>query len=98
MAAVVTGLSPRGVASGRALRAIARLAMAYLNSNLGSRQTSVSGIWKSVECRGWPDGIEPPTPAFSGLLTDNAKRFGINGSSWRTESYNVPRLGPLGID
>ncbi len=23
------------------------------------------------------DGIEPPTPAFSGLLTDNAKRFGI---------------------
>jgi hypothetical protein len=25
-------------------------------------------------------GIEPPTPAFSGLLTDKAKRIGINGS------------------
>jgi hypothetical protein len=28
------------------------------------------------------DGIEPPTPAFSGLLTDNAKWFGISGSPW----------------
>jgi hypothetical protein len=25
------------------------------------------------------DGLEPPTPAFSGLLIDNVKRFGING-------------------
>jgi hypothetical protein len=24
------------------------------------------------------DGIEPPTPAFSGLLTDNAKWFRIS--------------------
>jgi site-specific DNA recombinase len=28
------------------------------------------------------DGIEPPTPAFSGLLTDNVKWFRINGSLW----------------
>ena len=26
------------------------------------------------------DGIEPPTPAFSGLLTDSAKWFGISAS------------------
>ena len=30
------------------------------------------------------DGIEPPTPAFSGLLTDNAKWFRISaGDSWK---------------
>ena len=30
------------------------------------------------------DGIEPPTPAFSGLLTDTAKWFGISaGDSWK---------------
>jgi len=43
------------------------------------------------------DGIEPPTPAFSGLLTDNAKRFGINGSSWPTETYRKGYLGPFGL-
>ena len=26
------------------------------------------------------DGLEPPTPAFSGLLTDTVKRFGISVS------------------
>ena len=44
------------------------------------------------------DGIEPPTPAFSGLLTDKAKRFGINGSSWYRETYEYWHLGPVGIN
>ena len=43
------------------------------------------------------DGIEPPTPAFSGLLTDNAKWFAINGSSWPTETYKMRALGPFGM-
>jgi hypothetical protein len=34
---------------------------------------------------------------FSGLLTDNAKRFGINGSSWPTASYTKQVLGPFGM-
>ena len=37
------------------------------------------------------DGIEPPTPAFSGLLTDHAKRFGIKASL-------CPRAGCRRID
>ena len=43
------------------------------------------------------DGIEPPTPAFSGLPTDNAKGFRINGSSWPTESYMEAALGSFGM-
>ena len=39
------------------------------------------------------DGIEPPTPAFSGLLTDNAKRFGISGSQWQQRDYIPLHLG-----
>ena len=36
----------------------------------------------NVQCVGVVarDGIEPPTPAFSGLLTDQAKWFGISAS------------------
>ena len=34
--------------------------------------------WKQVKT---VDGIEPPTPAFSGLLIDKAKWFGINVSA-----------------
>jgi hypothetical protein len=44
------------------------------------------------------DGIEPPTPAFSGLLTDKAKWFGINGSSWPTKSYSAAPLGWFGMN
>ena len=34
------------------------------------------------------DGLEPPTPAFSGLLTDNAKGFRISaGVSWKRSSW-----------
>jgi len=43
------------------------------------------------------DGIEPPTPAFSGLLTDTAKWFRISaGCSWK-ESYASVVLGLLGM-
>ena len=43
------------------------------------------------------DGIEPPTPAFSGPFTDLAKWFRINGSSLPTASYKKQDLGPFGI-
>ena len=43
------------------------------------------------------DGIEPPTPAFSGLLTDNVKWFRINGSLWWRISYAKRLLVPIGI-
>ena len=39
------------------------------------------------------DGIEPPPPAFSGLLTDNATRFRINGSPWQQRDYTASHLG-----
>jgi len=43
------------------------------------------------------DGIEPPTPAFSGLLADNAKRFRISaGVSWK-RSYGRVSLGLIGM-
>jgi len=43
------------------------------------------------------DGIEPPTPAFSGLLTDNAKWFRISaGHCWK-RSYAKPVLGLFGM-
>jgi hypothetical protein len=43
------------------------------------------------------DGIEPPTPAFSGLLTDNAKGFRISaGDSWKG-SYEKRSLGLIGM-
>ena len=43
------------------------------------------------------DGIEPPTPAFSGLLTDNAKWFRISaGNSWK-RSYERVVLGLIGM-
>jgi site-specific DNA recombinase len=43
------------------------------------------------------DGIEPPTPAFSGLLADNAKRFRISaGVSWK-RSYERVSLGLIGM-
>jgi site-specific DNA recombinase len=43
------------------------------------------------------DGIEPPTPAFSGLLTDNAKWFRISaGCSWK-KSYERGVLVLIGM-
>jgi len=43
------------------------------------------------------DGIEPPTPAFSGLLTDTAKWFRISaGYSWK-RSYERVVLGLTGM-
>ena len=43
------------------------------------------------------DGLEPPPPAFSGLLTDNAKWFGISaGDSCKRSSRKVT-LGLSGI-
>ena len=44
------------------------------------------------------DGIEPPTPAFSGLLTDNAKWFRIRASSCWRKSYQGPSLGLFGMN
>jgi hypothetical protein len=38
------------------------------------------------------DGIEPPTPAFSGLLTDSAKRFRMFvsvGGQTELRSFNL---------
>jgi len=53
------------------------------------------------------DGIEPPTPAFSGLLTDTAKRFGIMANnvghknlrkqSCRTHWDDLGRFRPFGV-
>ena len=42
------------------------------------------------------DGIEPPTPAFSGLLTDTQKFFGFNGSDCYGNSYRRSRIGAFG--
>jgi len=43
------------------------------------------------------DGIEPPTPAFSGLLTDSSKGFIISaGISWN-RSYERVSLGLIGM-
>jgi len=38
------------------------------------------------------DGIEPPTPAFSGLSTELAKWFGISGCHWRGSAYAAGNL------
>ena len=43
------------------------------------------------------DGIEPPTPAFSGLLTDCVKWFRISGSPWLTETCAKPPLALSGF-
>ena len=43
------------------------------------------------------DGIEPPTPAFSGLLTDTAKRFGIMANTWATRTYENRVVGLIGM-
>jgi hypothetical protein len=43
------------------------------------------------------DGIEPPTPAFSGLLTDSAKWFEINANACRRRSYERSPLGSIGM-
>ena len=42
------------------------------------------------------DGIEPPTPAFSGLLTDTAKWFRMRVKSCCSATYQLGRLRPLG--
>jgi hypothetical protein len=43
------------------------------------------------------DGLEPPTPAFSGLLTGYAKWFRISaGDSWK-RSYERVSLGLIGM-
>ena len=43
------------------------------------------------------DGIEPPTPAFSGLLTDSAKWFRFStGDSWK-RSFERAVLGLIGM-
>jgi hypothetical protein len=39
------------------------------------------------------DGIEPPTPAFSGLLTDSAKFFRISVDSCCKSSCAILPLG-----
>ena len=44
------------------------------------------------------DGLEPPTPAFSGLLTDNAKAFRMSAGAWCNGSYWKPLLGLHGIN
>ena len=43
------------------------------------------------------DGIEPPTPAFSGLLTDSSKWFRIRASDNWKKTYEIPPLGPFGL-
>ena len=43
------------------------------------------------------DAIEPPPPAFSGLLTDYAKRFGIKASLWSTDGCKKIQLGSIGM-
>ena len=43
------------------------------------------------------DGIEPPTPAFSGLLTDSSKWFRIRATSCPRKSYAEPPLGLIGM-
>jgi len=43
------------------------------------------------------DGIEPPTPAFSGLLTDNAKWFRISVSQHDGKGYQRLYLGSIGM-
>jgi len=41
------------------------------------------------------DGIEPPTPAFSGAAYRIAKWFEINGISLRVRTYDASQLGWL---
>jgi hypothetical protein len=43
------------------------------------------------------DGIEPPTPAFSGLLTDTVKGFGIKLSTSTAMSYGMKVVGLIGM-
>jgi hypothetical protein len=43
------------------------------------------------------DGIEPPTPAFSGRLTDTVKRFGIRTNIWAAVTYEKRVVGPVEI-
>ncbi len=43
------------------------------------------------------DGLEPPTPAFSGLLTDNAKWFGISAGDSCKRSSGKVTLGLSGM-
>jgi hypothetical protein len=43
------------------------------------------------------DGIEPPTPAFSGLLADNAKWFRISAGVSCKRSYERASLGLIGM-
>jgi hypothetical protein len=42
------------------------------------------------------DGIEPPTPAFSGPLTESLKGFEINGCHWARRCYDISDLGWFG--
>jgi hypothetical protein len=44
------------------------------------------------------DGIEPPTPAFSGLLADPAKWFEISANMCNKEDYEKGYLGPIGMN
>ena len=44
------------------------------------------------------DGLEPPTPAFSGLLTDNAKAFRMSAGAWCNGSYWKTLLGLNGMN
>jgi hypothetical protein len=43
------------------------------------------------------DGIEPPTPTFSGLLADKAKWFEIRGSLCATNTFDYGKLGSFGM-
>jgi hypothetical protein len=54
------------------------------------------GVCKSLKMVA-RDGIEPPTPAFSGLLTDSSKWFRISaGHSWK-RGYERVILGLIGM-
>jgi len=60
----------------------------------GSRRKSMTVRTFDLVAR---EGIEPPTPAFSGLLIDNAKWFRISvGDSWR-KSYVRSLLVLIGM-
>ena len=50
-------------------------------------------MFESVVAR---DGIEPPTPAFSGLLIDKAKWFKMSVKEWWQMTYGSQLLGWCG--
>jgi hypothetical protein len=57
-----------------------------------TRFLAIAKLLKELVAR---DGIEPPTPAFSGPLTDSLKWFEINGCYRGQRAYAVGGLGWL---